>query len=591
MSESKPSSDSVDAIAARREYQVMKWMIVAAMAVATASPLALNLVDPDLWGHVRYAQDWIADGKLPVTATHTFTAPDHPWINHENLAELSFALGHSYLGTNGLLMAKCAWGMGIILLMVWVASRHGVHPLLSWAVMLLVASNLQAFFPLRPQLLSFGLCSIMLVLLDCGFRLWESERRVRWKFLAPLPFVFIVWINSHGAVVAGLCILGAYLGGRCIELLIHRNELTTSNLLGLSTLGLASAGATIANPYGLELHRWLASSLGQPRPEITEWAPPALGDPIFWPWITLLALMVLSLVGTRLRRDWVQIAILALVAWQSASHLRHIAFLAILCGFWLPAHLQSALGRLRPRSAQRLGIMRLSPWLRRAGLAALMLSIGLQGMVLGRRLTDFPVDRAFYPVDAIEFMSQEQLTGKLVVSFNWAQYAIAALAPDVEVAFDGRFRTCYPQEIVDMHFDFLLGENEGKRYRSEASGPIDGSRVLSYGAPDLVLVDRSYDHAVGVMQDVTARQPGSWTLLYRDATAELWGRTTRYDLPTSEQYLPLAARLIDDSEKIGGVAWPALPCPPSAKPRETSQLAEQDSETKPATSLPQAQAI
>lgn len=574
MSDSTSNKTSVDTDAARREYRVMKWAIVVALAVATAAPLALNLVDPDLWGHVRYAQDWLADGKLPATATHTFTAPDHPWINHENLAELAFALGHEYLGTTGLLIAKCAWGMAIILLMVWIASRHGVHPLLSWALMLLVASNLQAFFPLRPQLLSFGLCSVMLVLLDRAFSLWNEERRVRWKYLAPMPILFVVWINSHGAVVAGLCILGAYLGGRCVELLMRRNELTISSLMGLSTIGITSVAATLANPYGLDMHRWLATSLGQPRPEITEWAPPAVDDPIFWPWVALLAVAAFSLASTRLRRDWVQIAILALVAWQSASHLRHIAFLAILCGFWLPSHLQSALGRLRPRAAQSLSIMRLSPWMRRAALAVLMLSIGLQGMVLGRRLKDLPVDRSFYPVDAMEFMAQHHLTGKLVVSFNWAQYAIAALAPEVQVAFDGRFRTCYPQEIVDMHFDFLLGENNGKRFRSEASGPIDGSRVLEFGAPDLVLVDRSYEHAVSVMQQVARREPSRWILLYRDATAELWGRGGRYDDPTNEHHLPLASRMIDDNEKTGGVAWPALP-----RRRNSDQLAEQQSET------------
>ena len=33
------------------------------------------------------------------------------------------------------------------------------------------------------------------------------------------------------------------------------------------------------------------------------------------------------------------------------------------------------------------------------------------------------------------------------------------------------FRTCYPQEVVDMHFDFLVGENDGKRSRSASSGP------------------------------------------------------------------------------------------------------------------------
>lgn len=553
------SQTGPDPQTARREYVVMKWTVVLALAVGCASPLALNLVDPDLWGHVRYAQDWLADGELPTTATHTFTAADHPWINHENLAELALAQGHKYLGTTGLLVAKCAWGMTILFAMVWIAGRHGVHPLASWALMLLVASNLQPFFPLRPQLLSFGLCSIMLVLLDRGFSRWQEERTVRWSFLVGLPVVFAVWINSHGAVVAGLCILGAYLGGRMIELALERPQNWLPKSAGFAAFGIGSVAATLANPYGLQLHRWLAMSLGQPRPEITEWAPPSPDDPTFWPWLALLAVAGFSLSGTRKRRDWVQIAILALVAWQSASHLRHIAFVAVLCGFWIPEHFQSALGRLRPKSSESLSVMRLSPGLRRMALGVLAVSIALQTYVLGKRLTDLPVDRSFYPVDAIQFMADNQLEGKLVVTFNWAQYAIAALAPDVKVAFDGRFRTCYPQEIVDMHFDFLAGENDGKRSRSPSSGEIDPSRVLKYRSPDLVLVDRSYEQPVDVMRAEAERDHPEWSLLYRDPVAELWGRASRYDAPDSPHYFPIAARTIDAPAVEGGVAWPALP--------------------------------
>src|SRR5881409_3818026 len=47
-------------------------------------------VDPDLWGHVRYGQDVLVAHALPATATHTYTAAGHPWINHENLAEITF---------------------------------------------------------------------------------------------------------------------------------------------------------------------------------------------------------------------------------------------------------------------------------------------------------------------------------------------------------------------------------------------------------------------------------------------------------------------------------------------------------------------
>jgi len=549
---------------ARRQYRMLKWGTVAAMAVACAVPLSLNLVDPDLWGHIRYGEDWLADGQLHRTATHTFTAVGQPWINHENLAELALALGNRHLGGYGLLAAKCLLGMSILASMVWVAARHGVHPLAAWGCMLLISSNLQAFFPIRPQLLSFALCAVMLVLLDLAFFNWSEHRQVRWRWLWLVPPLFVVWVNSHGGFVAGLCIVGALLGGRMIQLLLSRETRQWKTYWGKTWWGLALVGisclaATLVNPYGLEMHRWLLASLGSPRPEITEWAAPQMHQPIFWPLVGLIVLNVLCWSTTRLKRDWVQIAILTLVAWQACMHLRHIAFFALLSGFWLPMHVQSALARLRPDASKKLPVITLAPSIQKVAMLALLLAIGLQSFALGRRLTDLPVDRDRYPVDAVQFMVDHHLQGKLVVSFNWAQYAIATMAPQVQVGFDGRFRTCYPQKVVDMHFDFLLGEHEGLRHRSEASGTIDGTRVLEFGSPDLVLIDRSYDQPVQIMQDKSQQDDPEWVLLYRDRVADLWGRSDRYDDPTNPNHFPAALRLQDPRPRDGSVPWPAMP--------------------------------
>jgi len=568
--DSPAPSESGDDVA-RRDYRLLKRLTIVAMALACAVPLSLNLVDPDLWGHVQYGEDWLAEGALPRTASHTFTAPDHPWINHENLAELAFAEGYRLLGAHGLLIAKCLWGMAILLAMAWVANRHKVHPFAVWPLLLLVAANLQAFFPVRPQLLSFALCAAALVVLDRAFCKWQESKSVRWPLLWMLPLVVLVWVNAHGGFALGLCVVGAYLGGRILEVTFAKRKSAWPTVLGLSALGLACVAATLANPYGWHLHHWLVMSLGQPRPEITEWAPPKMEDPIFWQWIALLAVTLISHVATQLRRDWVKITILALVAWQSAEHLRHIAFLALLCGFWLPPHLQSALARLRPSSDTKLPTATLSPWLRRTVVAVLLAAIGLQSFALNRLWSDFPVERNRYPVDALQFMADRGLEGKLVVSFNWAQYAIAALSPEVKVAFDGRFRTCYPQEIVDQHFDFLLGEFGGNRSRSAESGPIDGTRVLKNGSPDLVLVDRRYEEPVKIMKAAATCENPEWVLLYCDRVAELWGHRDRFDDPTHADYLPLTARVLDASPRDGSVQWPALPI----RTRATTQLVDQ----------------
>jgi hypothetical protein len=150
----------------------------------------------------------------------------------------------------------------------------------------------------------------------------------------------------------------------------------------------------------------------------------------------------------------------------------------------------------------------------------------------------------------------------MVVTFNWAQYAIAAFGTlgdeedGILVGFDGRFDTCYPREVVDMHFDFVLGWDH-PRFRGLDSPPFDAQRVLEYGQPDLVLLCRQQPHSVQVM----AQNQDRWVLLYQDQIAQLWGRKDRYDDSGSQQYIPLAARPITDEAQEGVVPWPALPQP------------------------------
>ena len=145
--------------------------------------------------------------------------------------------------------------------------------------------------------------------------------------------------------------------------------------------------------------------------------------------------------------------------WQAIAHQRHVPFAAILMCVWFPAHWQSAWDRVqRKRETHELQPTRWM-FLALGGANVILLAI------LVPRLTRLKVDRSHFPVSAISFMEQNGVQGRLVVTYNWAQYVIGALGarnegdPGVRVSFDGRFRTCYPQSIVDEHFNFVLGDS------------------------------------------------------------------------------------------------------------------------------------
>jgi hypothetical protein len=166
-----------------------------------------------------------------------------------------------------------------------------------------------------------------------------------------------------------------------------------------------------------------------------------------------------------------------------------------------------------------------------------------------------------YPVQTFEFMAAHRLEGRLVVQMDWAQYAIAAFAPETTVAFDLRLG-CYPQTVADINLNFFLGSApDGGGVRSTPDGTTE---VLRMGDPNLVLLNRHFPHPVEIMQierlrALLARAQPDWVLLYQDALAQLWGRRQTYDDPGSPAYLPPAQRRITEESQSGFVRWPALP--------------------------------
>jgi hypothetical protein len=549
--------------------------------LACALALSPGLADPDFWGHVQYGRDALANG-LPTTATYTYTADGFPWINHENICEYLMAWGVNVLGPGGVLVIKNVLGIGLLLWIFRRAARQGVAQTPIHLCMLLVAANLMPSWTLRPQLMTYTLFALMIALFDWCFVDWltpwrallgqerwgdpdgvsQAAYRRRCPWLLLLVPLFVVWTNAHGGFVAGFCIMAAYLAGRSVEAVARDRRRGLPLAAWLVTIVLACGVATFLNPYGAELHRWLLRAMRVPPPEIMEWHPPTLLSLAWSPWWIMVGVSWAALVATRRPRDLVQMTVLALTMWQACEYRRHIAFYAILFGLWMPVHVDSWLSRLRSKRARDLQYKSLSPRARRALLGALVLGMALLSCQWASRLRTIPVRRASYPVSALQYITDRNLQGNLVVKMNWAQYAVAAFGPasserpQLKVAFDGRFDTCYPQEVLDMYFDFEFGDRPlTMRRRSPHSPPVDGSRILEYKNPNLVLIDRRDPHPVRVME----RHRDRWIVLYQDSVAQLWGRRDMYDDTEQLNYVPPEERVIGDARQTGAVPWPALP--------------------------------
>ena len=563
-----------------------KWSIRAALlAILLTATYAtsLNVADPDLWGHVQYGQDVIADGKIHETTTYSFTAVGFRWINHENFAELSFATIVDSVGPIGLLFFKFSLSVLVFGLIIWRMQKQQIHRLVITATVLLVANAICYFWSIRPQLFTFTYFALLVALLNYCFHGWNdqwhlrrstekelqdyrehdvrlidySSSRLKCLWVAPLLLFF--WANSHGGFVAGAAIFVAYLGLRSVETYFRFGAHGWGLIRRFALMATVGVLATFINPYGPGLHSWLLESLGQPRPEITEWAATNFLGQDGWRFGILVIAAILSLMFSSKPKDFTHLVLLGLTLWQAIEHHRHVPFFAIFFAFWGPVHFQSALSRLRLVSTGESEKQR-SPNGMPVLVGSLVCVIAISS-VLWSRLTVIKVDYDKYPVAAFAFLKKNNINGKMVVTYNWAQYAIATFKSKSEVtgpghiSFDGRFRTCYPQQVVDMHFDFICG-NGGpeKRFRGPDSQPYDGSKILQYGKPELVIISRKQKHSTYMMSQNTDH----WSLIYQDKLTQVWGRKSVFDDPASPKFFWQGHRSVSDRPQKGYAAWPAI---------------------------------
>ena len=473
--------------------------------------------------------------------------------------------------------------MGVVALMIHSAWKQRTGLLATAAVALLAAVGLANHWTLRPQLFSYVGFTLLLALLAWCFEGWEGTWQLRWpwqrpgtldespplaysqqrlKFLWLVPILMMLWANAHGGFLAGYCVFVAYLFLRGTEAICRKGR-AAARLVGRFVMIAAATGlATFINPYSIQFHVWLYHDLAVPRPEILEWRPPDFTDPADLPFVMLMVVGVFALVASRRQRDFTQLVILALILWQSLTHLRHVAFFAIAVGLWLPPHLDSALQRFGITKPGASMFDSIGPAARLASAVALLAAYAFCGTQLYFQLRELRVDRESYPVSAFQYIGREGLSGRMFVTFNWAQYALAAFGPHrpgergILIHVDGRCRTSYSQQMLDEHFDFLMGPVPADmRYRGPDSGPVDRELALRNGNPDLILINRNQLPSVEVME----QNRRDWSLLYQDALVQLWGRMSKYGDEQSPDFVPAERRIIGDEPQRGYVAWPALP--------------------------------
>ena len=391
--------------------------------------LARSWADPDLWGHVRFGRD-ILHGWLSSGDPYSFTS-DISWTNHEWLAEICMALSWSVADGTGLIALKLL-AIGITLSFVLATLRPGQLPdiTIDLLVTVLLLGLWSRVYVIRPQMFSLVLFSAELWLLMSAERGLVS--RLRW-----LPVVFAVWVNAHGGWVVGVGVLAVWLSSAMSGLG------SVPKRAALSTVAM-SLLATLLNPYGLGLWRFLLQTVRPDRPGINDWRPLfEAGPQVVVPWC-LSAATALFCVWRSWRRTpaWTVVVTTGLaVASVRVSRLDAFFTMSVvmLLGTHLPAGRKPFAARCWTRPALATGIAAL----------VLLLAVGWRSR---SDLTCVRLDGPWMPErEAGAFLAVNHFEGRLLSWFDWGQYAIWHFAPQLRVSLDGRRETVYSEAFIAQH--------------------------------------------------------------------------------------------------------------------------------------------
>lgn len=453
---------AVDAKGTLASRRVTETAVIARTLAYTISAgvACLWTADPDLWGHLRFGLDAIRDRGLTSTDPYSFTS-DVPWINHEWLSEAALAAAYLAGGVSGMLALKVALVGSTFALLAWHA-RHAPAPARWWV--LAAAGVLIAPVALthRPQLWTGLFLAVITTTTD-----WNARRiALLW------PLIFMLWANLHGGWVVGLGIVGAWIVGKAIDAGDWRC------FSSLAVVGVLCAAATLITPYSFELWGFIYETVGVNRRDIDEWQPIWAAGGLLW----IGSLLLVTILVRRAEWTWATVLPVALLAIGSIrvgrlGSLWVIVAVGLLLPRWRGA---DRTGRFDPALLGLIGVIAIVP--------SAFLAVN-ESRCLRSYAWDTP--------DIEAAGSFRAASGRLMVPFNWGQYALWHFAPQLKVSFDGRRETVYsPQRIIEQH--------------ALASGDLSIVPFIQQERPEYVWVPRPKaeslsDHlqSIGYRVDVT----------------------------------------------------------------------------------------
>jgi hypothetical protein len=447
--------------------QHIRILLRVACAAVLIAVVTNTRADPDLFGHVRFGHDIVQARSAHLDDHYSFTS-DRAWINHEWLAEVLMYLAYWTAGGAGLVALK----LSLLSLMLWavaLAIRRGgaADSAQDFLFALAVICTFPQTNPVRPQLFSLALFACLLLVL-------LSARRDARVLVWSIP-IMALWANVHGGWLVGAGALLVWNGVGLVSSRPPRDKLIAFGVLTVALL------ATLVNPYGRQLWAFLNETVAPSREGITEWQPVfRVGVLIgLWSLIAAVAATGMAIAVARRTVDLQATAVVLMFAVGSFRVSRLLAFFALSSIMVLGPPIAS-LFRRRASDGNKRADLRWAPAV--AAVLALVL-IGAGATVSARNISCIRIEDSVFPESqAAAVLAAHGARGRLLTYFDYGEYAIWHLSPDLLVSIDGRRETVYSEAVLQRQLRFYYE-------------PGDRTQIVSSLQPDYIWMPSSLDVA------------------------------------------------------------------------------------------------
>jgi hypothetical protein len=445
---------------------------------------ARNVIDPDVWWHLKTGQ-YIAEHKsVPHADPFSYTRAGQPWVAHEWLTDFLLYELQCATGWGGLILTFAAILCAAFFLLYL---RCGPNPYVVGLATLCAAGATMPVWGVRPQVLSLLLTSLWLLILERS----ERNPKLLWWTL-PLT---LLWVNLHAGFALGLGLSALFLAGEWIEHKLGRSQHTTPRLRTAAFVLLLDGLLVPLNPNGLQMFSYPIETLRSKAMQnyIAEWASPNFHHAEYWPFLLIVlatfAALGWSRIGVRLR----DLLLLLVSLYAGLCSIRMTPWFVLIAvpvvcarlGDWPRRHsqpTQSSLSRLTLNGAIALAM---------AIFAAIHISQVIQRQP--------QAETQHFPVRAVAFLQSQSPSRRIFNHYDWGGYLIWKLYPSTRVFIDGR-ADVYGQDLLDQFADTY----QLKR---------DWRETLQRWNIDTVLVPPDSALATGL------RSSPGWRVAYEDSQA------------------------------------------------------------------------